>query len=410
MQKLIEEITPFYSPEAIQEFKRDKEKVQVIEKKKALKNTVKSFEIENIFYRKDPRKLFANTLNVISEKLAELLKRKGPFKASLTLQVELKKSFTRDGKIFFEHVPPYFNSPTFTITNEFEIKLELEQAEEKILNRIANWISRGSGFVIEIILTFFVNIVSYVPLKARSHLPLSEELRNPHKGLINLHNNDNKCFLWSHIRHINPLERNPQRITLKDKELVKTLDYSGVTFPVSIKDMGKIEKQNKININVLGYTKGEPHPIRSSKENYEDTLNVLLIEEEKEEKEKEEMTLKEKLKSVIAEKTSKREKPQPIKKHYVLIKDINRFLFNFSEHETKKYFCMHCVQCFYSAGHLEKHKEDCLRINGTQKIEMPPPGSKVYFQNYQNQLPVPFVIYDDFEAILALHVKKSLIL
>ena len=287
MQKLIGEITPFYSPEAIQEFKRDKEKVQVIEKKKALKNTVKSFEIENIFYRKDPRKLFANTLNVISEKLAELLKRKGPFKASLTLQVELEKSFTRDGKVFFEHVRPYFNSPTFTITNEFEIKLELEQAGEKLLHRIANWISRGSGFVTEIILKFFVNIVSYVPLKARSHLPLPEELRNPRKGLINLHNNDNKCFLWSHIRHINPLESNPQKITLKDKELVKALDYSGATFPVSIKDMGKIEKQNKININVLGYTKGEPHPIRSSKENYEDTLNVLLIEEEKKEKEKE---------------------------------------------------------------------------------------------------------------------------
>ena len=38
-------------------------------------------------------------------------------------------------------------------------------------------------------------------------------------------------------------------------------------------------------------------------------------------------------------------------------------------------------------------------INGTQRIEMPKEGSKVYFQNYQNQLPVPFVIYADFEAI-----------
>ena len=37
MQKLIEEITPFYRPEAIREFQRAKEKVQVIEKKKALK-------------------------------------------------------------------------------------------------------------------------------------------------------------------------------------------------------------------------------------------------------------------------------------------------------------------------------------------------------------------------------------
>ena len=88
VQKLIEEIAPFYSPEAIQEFRRAKKKVQVIEKKKALKNTVKSFEIEDIFYPKDPRKLFATTQNDICEKLAELLEKKGPFKASLTLQVE----------------------------------------------------------------------------------------------------------------------------------------------------------------------------------------------------------------------------------------------------------------------------------------------------------------------------------
>ena len=45
VQKLIEEIAPFYTPEAIEEFRdkvrRAKEKVQVIEKKKALKNNVK---------------------------------------------------------------------------------------------------------------------------------------------------------------------------------------------------------------------------------------------------------------------------------------------------------------------------------------------------------------------------------
>ena len=30
---------------------------------------------------------------------------------------------------------------------------------------------------------------------------------------------------------------------------------------------------------------------------------------------------------------------------------------------------------------------------------MPPPGRKVFFQNHKKQLPVPFVIYADFEAI-----------
>ena len=205
VQKLIEKIAPFYTPEAIQKF-RDKvrRKVQIIERKKPLKNTVKSFEVEG-FSSKDPRMLFASTQNAISEKLSQLLQQKGPFKASLILQLELKKSSIKDGEEVFEHVRPYFNSPTFTIMNEFQIKLELEGAEEKILNGIAKWISRSSGWVIENIFSFYINIVSYVPLKARSYLPLPEELRNSRKGLINLKNTDNECFRWCHIRHLHPL-------------------------------------------------------------------------------------------------------------------------------------------------------------------------------------------------------------
>ena len=100
---------------------------------------------------------------------------------------------------------------------------------------------------------------------------------------MNIKNTENDCL--RHIRHLNPLKRNPQRVTLKDKELVKTLDYSGVTFPVTIKDIKKIEKQNKININVFGYSDQNPYPIRISSEIYDDHLELLLIAEEKEEKE-----------------------------------------------------------------------------------------------------------------------------
>ena len=34
-------------------------------------------------------------------------------------------------------------------------------------------------------------------------------------------------------------------------------------------------------------------------------------------------------------------------------------------------------------------------INGEQAIRMPNEGSMVQFQNYQKQMPVPFVIYAD---------------
>ena len=151
-------------------------------------------------------------------KLAELLEKKGPFKFSVTLKVEFKKSFIKDGQEFFEFAQPYFNSPTLTVMNEFEIKAALERAAEDILNRIATWLSGGSGWVIEKIISHFLNIVSYIPLRGSSYLPLPEELRNSRKGLINIKNTDNECFRWCHIRHLNPLKNHNERITLKDKE------------------------------------------------------------------------------------------------------------------------------------------------------------------------------------------------
>ena len=71
------------------------------------------------------------------------------------------------------------------------------------------------------------------------------------EGLINIQNNDNKCFLWCHVRHLNLVGKYPQRITKKDKELVSKLNYEGINFPISKKDYCKIEVTNKICINVF---------------------------------------------------------------------------------------------------------------------------------------------------------------
>ena len=396
VQKFIREITPLYRPEAIREFRerftnsakvaqreafreelasklRKRILLKIRERKKGLKGVVQSFELENISIR-DPRILFATARNSFIKKSTEILHKKRPFKAYLTLRVELKKRFLQDEEEAYEFAQPYFNSTTRTILNELEIRDFYDQAVEEILNRIARWISKGSGWVIERILIFYLNIVSYVPLKGRSYLPLPEELRNSRKGLINIKNNDNKCFLWCHVRHLNPIENNPQRVKETDKALAKELDYTGVTFPVTIRDMGKIEKQNKININAYVYDEDGKYvsPIRNSKEAYEDTLNVLLIE---------------------------RETEKEYKQHYVYIKDFNRLNYNVTKHKSKKHFCLHCRQPFYSEDHLEAHKRDCLIINGTQRIEMPKEGSQVYFWNHKKRLPVPFVVYADFEAI-----------
>ena len=63
------------------------------------------------------------------------------------------------------------------------------------------------------------------------------------KGLINIKSNDNKCFLWCHIRHLNMLKSHPQRITKPDKKMINDLNYEGIEFPVSKINYCKIEKK-----------------------------------------------------------------------------------------------------------------------------------------------------------------------
>ena len=120
------------------------------------------------------------------------------------------------------------------------------------------------------------------------------------------------------------------------------MNYKGIGFPLSKKNYNKVEKQNRIRINVFCYNnnKKEPFPIHLSKEKFENEMNLLLIEKDG-------------------------------NKHYVLIKDFNKLMYNKTKHKERKHFCMHCMQCFSSERVLNDHKEICIIINGMQAITMP---------------------------------------
>ena len=245
----------------------------------------------------------------------------------------------------------------------------LKLSKDHILNIIAKWISEGSGWTIQSVDNHFLNIVQYQPLKGSSYIELPIELRNSMKGLINIKNNDNECFRWCHIRFLNPQDSHSELIKRSDKHYLEKLDYSGIEFPIKINQYNKIEKQNEININVFGYENKQPYPIYVSKEKYKNHMELLLITEKE-------------------------------NKHYVLIKDFNRFMYNKTKHEHRKHFCMHCLQCFSSESVFNNHKDNCIQVNGTQAVKMLDKDKNILkFNNFHKQQPVPFVIYADFEAI-----------
>ena len=335
------------------------------ETNKALKGFTKSYEI-NIKNSKDPLMQLQNTRKAVAIHIEKILKSMKGAKFVETLRVTFEKQTGREERII---KTAYFNSQPQTITNNTQIEPALSLSKQVILNKIAVWISEGSGWTVQSVDNHYLNVVKYEPMKGSSYIKLPTELRHNNKGLINMKNEDNECFRWCHIRHLNPQDKDAQRIKKSDKAFVVNLDYSGIEFPVTTKQYNKIEKQNEININVFGYENKQKYPIHVSKEKYEDCMNLLLITENE-------------------------------NKHYVLIKDFNKFMYDTTKHESRKHFCMHCLQCFSSERVLTAHKENCFQVNGAQAIKMPDKNNNILkFNNPHRQLPVPFVIYADFEAI-----------
>ena len=344
---------------------------KIKELNRAFKGHAKSYGIE-LQDNLNPLGHFTKTRALVESHLGNLLKDMKGFKFIETLKATFEKVTidSETGKRVSIYKTAFFNCKAKTITKASDIEHELNISRQEILNVVDEWISEGSGWNIDRIDGHYINVTTYKPLHGSSYIELPTRLKNPKKGLINIKNKDDECFRWCHIRHLNPQEKNPQRIKKEDKGMINELNYDGIDFPVSQKHYNKAEKQNNIRINVFGYEKGQPFPIHISKETFEDQMNLLLITKEK-------------------------------KKHYVLIKNFNAFMYNQSKHKERKHFCMFCLQCFSSERILANHVNNCLKINGAQAINMPKKGENILkFNNFHKQLPVPFVIYADFEAIM----------
>ena len=120
------------------------------------------------------------------------------------------KKYNLNGEIEFASV--YFNSTTKTVINH---RFRLENYFQEILYLIDNWINDGSGLIVESIEPQYINFSTYRRLSGSSYINLPVVPRSARKGLIDIKSKDQKCFLWCHVRHINPSKEHPERVTKK---------------------------------------------------------------------------------------------------------------------------------------------------------------------------------------------------
>ena len=205
-------------------------------------------------------------------------------------------------------------------------------------------------------------------MRGSSSLPLPDWIANK-KAIVNIKNKDNKCFIWCILRHIYPKKKNQEFIS-DLKEYENSLNTKGLTFPMKLKDISKFEKLNPNipGINVFSVNKQKKiYPLRMAERDCLNTIDLFLYEEDG-------------------------------VSHYSLIKNFNRLIKSQKTKSKEKLFiCKKCFTHYTKEELLQKHILYCSN-NETVAIKMPPKNTMLGFKNYYKQLPIPFVVYADFEC------------
>ena len=155
----------------------------------------------------------------------------------------------------------YFNSNLKTIIRKDTSGEEFRVMSNEMLEHVANFQRRGSGWIFRKVLSMYIHLNKYEPLSGSSYIALPIVLQSKGAIINVLNKKDNECFKWAVTSALYPAEKHPERQT-KYIENSEKFDWDGINFPASFKDIDEFEKQNpSISINIFSYEQ-EVYPLR----------------------------------------------------------------------------------------------------------------------------------------------------
>jgi hypothetical protein len=195
----------------------------------------------------------------------------------------------------------------------------------KIVDEMEEFEIRGSQWRLNSVLSLELRINKYNPLRGASYIPLPKTLANKN-AIINLKNEDNKCFLWSILSALHPTDKNPQRVT-KCKQWEHEFDeaLNGIELPVKLTDVSKFAKRANMSISVFWFDNGRIAPLKITKEEKDKYIDLLYL-------------------------TKKG------KSHYCWIQNIGKLLWSqVTKYKEKIFPCEMCLNKFNSEEKLNDH-------------------------------------------------------
>jgi len=316
-------------------------------------------------------------------------------KVSLIFIAEMIMIDHQGEKISKASIP--FRAPNFMVSSmrPHVIDSNIQSAFAHQRLSLEQFMNNGSQWQFDRGLAFDVEIARLKPIRIGKAKTVNISMLKNKRFLYNPPNKNNKCLLYCFayfllfggllLRATTTLEE------LQIKKETRKFNVARMTFPSSIEDVKRFLKNNPqldLSVNILYRGMEEViYPMEFGLGNGKKIVNLLLLQSKE-------------------------------GAHFVLIKDMDKFLRKtYSTVDTsngkaskasyqKAFFCVHCLNHFYSEKSRKEHMEICC-LNKPRKEEVPTENDKIIkFRNVENQSKLEYIAFLDFECILPDISKK----
>ena len=217
--------------------------------------------------------------------------------------------------------------PCESLLNAVDIEEQLERAVTTISARTEAFTAEASGWVVNQIPSFELNIAKLCYVGGGNYIPTPKAIVGKH-AVLNIKTVDNTCFYLSILAHIYPHKGNGNNKPSKYKKYLHLLNITEKCQfePVTIAQIPKFERMNEdISVTVVYLDEDDStfYPIYTSRYRKRVHQVVLLL----------------------------LHNPKTGKNHYTLIKNLSALLSSKSRHKGRVYVCPYCLHRF-TAPHV----------------------------------------------------------
>jgi len=276
-----------------------------------------------------------------------------------------------------------FRAPNFIVSGGYPKSIKRFIKQSFVCQRIAfdEFMRSGSNWQFDKALAFDIEVSTIKPLRGGR---LDVSCFKNSSSLYSPSNKNNKCLLYCIAYFLLFGIALKKDVTNTDelaiKREAKKFNIKGISFPSAVVDIKKfLDKNPKLDLKINVLYKGTDekiYPLEFGLGSGKKILNLLLV-------------------------------PTARGYHFLVIKNIDNYLKKIYNEGTGKklsyqsiFYCLNCLNNFRSKSKRDEHTKTCS-FNRARMEVVPKNGENIVkFKNYENQHPLEYIAYLDFECVL----------